>query len=45
MAVEMRGDEAMKKQREAGFNKDAKPAAKSGDKYREFMNSLGKKEN
>ena len=44
LAVEMRGDEAMKKQREAGFNKDAKPVAKSGDKYREFMSNLGKKD-
>lgn len=44
MAVEMRGDEAMKKQREAGFNKDVKPVEKSGDKYRAFMQSLGKKD-
>ncbi len=44
MAVEMRGDEAMKKQRESGFNKDGKPVEKAGDKYRAYMQSLGKKD-
>lgn len=44
MAVEMRGDEAMKKQRVSGFNKDGKPVEKAGDKYRAYMQYLGKKD-
>lgn len=43
LAVEMRGDEAMQKQREAG-NRGDSAQQKSGDKYREFMKNLGKKD-
>lgn len=43
LAVEVKSDEAIKKQRET-INKDGKPVEKAGDKYRNFMNSLGKKD-
>lgn len=44
MAVEMKPDDAMAKQRQAGNRGDAAPVAKSGDKYKAFMQSLGKKD-
>ena len=43
LAVEMKSDEAIKKQRQV-TNQDSKPVEKSGDKYKSFMQSLGKKD-